>query len=214
MPGGLESMEGAIPAVSELELTGAALTVGAYLLGAVPFGLLVARWVGAVDVRREGSGNIGATNVMRAVGRGWGFVTLVLDALKGAIPVGVATYVFELPLTWIIVVGLFAILGHVFPVYLKFRGGKGVATAAGVFVTITPLATGAALGMFGVAYGLTRIVGVGSMVGAVALVVASVFLDGRTEVMVLAGAVGFLVLVRHRGNMQRLLGRSRSGTKE
>lgn len=181
------------------------LLVGAYLLGAVPFGLILAKLAG-VDVRAAGSGNIGATNVARTAGRGLGILTLVLDALKGAAPVLVARLGLEAGPAVEAGAGLAAILGHVFPVYLRFRGGKGVATALGVFAALTPLATGAAVATFAVLFALFRVVSVGSLGAAVALVAATVLLDGRREVVAVAGLVSALVVLRHAGNIRRLLG--------
>lgn len=178
--------------------------VGAYLVGAIPFGLLLARAAG-VDVREAGSGNIGATNVARTAGRALGLLTLLLDALKGAAPVLVAGLVLGAP-AWVqVVAGLVAVLGHVFPVYLKFAGGKGVATGLGVFLALSPVSAGVAVGVFALLFAATRMVSLGSLVGALALVAAAVWLDGRPEVIAAAGAVTVLVFVRHAGNIRRLI---------
>ncbi len=192
----------------------ALLVVLSYLLGAVPFGLLLARSAG-VDVRRAGSGNIGATNVARTAGKTLGLLTLLLDALKGALPTALALHLFPGP-RFAVLLGLAAVLGHVFPVFLRFRGGKGVATAAGVFVALTPLAAGAAVAVFALSVLLTRTVSVGSLLAAPALVVAVLLLDGRPEVLALASSVAALVVVRHAGNVRRLLAREepRLGVRE
>lgn len=127
------------------------LIIGAYLLGAVPFGLLIGRMAG-VDVRSAGSGNIGATNVGRLLGKKLGLLTLAADLLKGIVPMALAAWwlggMAEAPLV-VTVCGGAAFLGHLFPVYLKFKGGKGVATALGVFLYLTPPAALAALAVFG-----------------------------------------------------------------
>lgn len=196
--------------MSPTEVNGAVLIALAYLVGAIPFGFLIARWVGGIDIREAGSGNIGATNVARTVGRGWGLLTFALDAIKGGAPVSVAAHVFSLSLGWTLAVGLFSILGHVFPVYLRFRGGKGVATAAGVFFALTPHATAVALAAFGLTVALVRIVGLGSMVGAIALSGATLVLDRRPPVIAVATAVTVLVLVRHSGNIRRMRDRTPS----
>src|SRR5690606_4246297 len=109
-----------------------------YLSGSIPFGLLIARWARGVDVRQVGSGNIGATNVVRAAGKGLGLLVLALDALKGALPVWLTLRL--IPDGWVpaCVVAGFAVVGHIFPVWLKLRGGKGVATAAGVLGVLAP----------------------------------------------------------------------------
>ena len=182
----------------------AGLFAGAYLLGAVPFGLLIALAVG-VDVRAAGSGNIGATNVARTAGKGYGVLTLVLDALKGATPVLVARFALGSE-TWVqAVAGLAAILGRVFPIFLRFRGGKGVATALGVFSALTPIAIGVAVAVFGVLFAIFRVVSVGSLGGALGLVAGAVFLDARPEVIGLSALVAVLVFVRHAGNIRRLI---------
>src|SRR5512142_1162952 len=123
-----------------------ALIIAAYLLGSIPTGLLLGKALG-VDIRAAGSGNIGATNVYRTLGRKVGVLTLVGDCLKGVIPVVVAK-ALGLPVLWVGIVGLAAFLGHVYTVFLGFKGGKGVATALGVFLAAAPLAVLAALGVF------------------------------------------------------------------
>lgn len=185
----------------------AAVLAGAYFLGAIPFGLVLARVFKGIDIREHGSKNIGATNVARTAGKPLGVLTLVLDAAKGAAPVLAAQHL-ELDLYFVVGAGLIAILGHVFPIYLRFRGGKGVATAAGVFAAITPIPMAIAFGVFALVAAPTRIVSAGSLAATLALVVATVFLDGRPVVIGLAGAVAVLVFWRHRGNVMRLLKRT------
>ena len=123
------------------------LIVFAYLVGSIPTGLLLAKAFGGVDIRESGSGNIGATNVYRTLGRKVGLLTLVGDCLKGVIPV-VAAKCLGMPDMWIAAVGLAAFLGHVYTVFLGFKGGKGVATALGVFLAVSPLAVLVALAVF------------------------------------------------------------------
>ncbi|MEF3168531.1 MAG: glycerol-3-phosphate 1-O-acyltransferase PlsY [Deltaproteobacteria bacterium] len=181
----------------------------AYLLGSIPFGLLLARMRG-VDVRSVGSGNIGATNVTRAVGKGFGLLTFCADLSKGLIPVLVCRAVLPAGLetqTILAFTGFGAVLGHCFPVFLGFQGGKGIATASGVFLGICPLALAPATVLFALAFWLTRIVSVGSLLASLALPVALHFLctgcSGPVEVM--TWAVTLLVWWKHRGNIQRLL---------
>ena len=186
-------------------LVTAALVV-AYLSGSVPFGLLVARARG-VDVRAVGSGNIGATNVARALGRKTGALVLFLDALKGFLPVFAVRHFWPgLPLV-AAGAGLFAILGHVFPIWLKLHGGKGVATGLGVFLALSPVATAVAALVFFAVYATKRIVSVGSLAAATALPVAMVVLQEPVAYVALGAAVWLLVMVRHRSNIQRLLRR-------
>lgn len=191
-----------------VDLAAVFVIVGGYLLGAVPFGLLVARVFAGVDVRAAGSGNIGATNVARAAGKGFGVLTLVLDALKGAAPVLVADHVLHAPTAIAAGAGLASVLGHVFPIYLRFKGGKGVATGLGVFAALSPLSTLAAAVVFGLVFAIARVVSAGSLVAVVGLVVATVLLDGRPEVIALASIIALLVFVRHRGNIQRLISKT------
>lgn len=180
------------------------LITASYLVGAIPFGLVLARSFAGVDVRGSGSGNIGATNVARTAGKGLGIATLVLDAAKGALAVIVAR-LLELDLIWVCAAGAAAVVGHVLPVWLRFRGGKGVATAAGVFLALAPAATGIALVVFAAAFAIGRVVSVASLLGSLALVGALVFVDGRRPVWITGAALVALIFVRHAGNLGRLL---------
>jgi len=177
----------------------------AYLLGAVPFGLLVAKSKG-VDIRKQGSGNIGATNVLRVIGKGWGVFTLVLDALKGFIPAYVFPSLGNLDDKWGVLFGLAAIIGHTFPVYLKFKGGKGVATSAGMLLGVAPAAVGIGFVCWVATMVLSRYVSLASIVAAIA-VAAAVWVRGDKAMVVnvaltlLAGLVVWL----HRANIKRLL---------
>jgi glycerol-3-phosphate acyltransferase PlsY len=192
-------------------LTPILLIAGAYLAGAIPFGLLIAKTVAGVDVRETGSGNIGATNVARSVGKTLGIITLVLDAAKGAAPVAIARYVLDQPLEIVCAAGLAAIVGHIFPVYLLFRGGKGVATSLGVFALVAPIPTAIAGGVFLVAFLASRVVSVGSLLASLTVIAAIVWLDGPGYVLDLAISVVALVLVRHKSNIERLLKRREHG---
>lgn len=195
----LELPDGAAP------LHVAAFFVVAYLLGAIPFGLVITKWVKGIDVREHGSKNIGATNVLRTAGKPLGGFTLLLDALKGAAPVLVAQH---LGWGWLAAAGgLVAVLAHVFPVYLKFRGGKGVATAAGVFAALTPIPMAIALGVFLAVVIPFRVVSAGSLAAAVALLVATIVRGESGAIVGLAAAVNVIVFVRHRGNIRRLFRR-------
>lgn len=184
------------------------LLLAAYLFGAIPFGLLLGKYVGGVDVRATGSGNIGATNVARSAGKALGILTLLLDALKGAAPVLVTRYALEQPIQVVSAAGVAAVVGHVFPVYLRFKGGKGVATGLGAFLALTPIATLIAFVVFGVVFGLTRLVSPGSLAAAAALVGAILYLGEPRPVVVAAAAVTGLIFVRHLGNIRRLIQRT------
>ena len=175
------------------------MIIGAYFFGSVPFGLLIGLGVKGVDVREVGSGNIGASNVSRACGRGWGRLTLLLDAFKGALPVALAQQVsMELASA----VGLAAILGHCFPIWLRFRGGKGVATSAGAMAVLAPLSTAVAVAVWWIGYRATRISSVGSLAACVGLIGALWVLEPHG--LRLGVAAVAVVLLRHRENLQRL----------
>ncbi len=178
-----------------------------YLAGAVPFGLIVGKIAG-VDVRQHGSKNIGATNVSRLLGKKLGFCTLILDVLKGLIPMVVASKVLvgvENAQFYISACGVLAVVGHMFPVYLGFRGGKGVATGLGVFLFLSPLAICISLVIFVGAVALSGFVSVGSL-AASALFPLWLFLFGeKTITIVAAGVVAMLIWFKHRENIARLL---------
>lgn len=176
--------------------------VGAFLLGGIPFGWIVARRAG-VDVRAAGSGNIGATNVARTVGRTAGWVTLALDAAKGALPALVGLQIGGPRLG--AGAACAAVLGHVFSPFLSFRGGKGVATAAGAFAVLSPLGTAVAMATFAVVVAVGRRVSLGSLCAA-AVLTPAVWLTGAAgEIRTLALVVATVVFVRHVPNVSRLL---------
>jgi glycerol-3-phosphate acyltransferase PlsY len=178
--------------------------LGAYLSGSIPFGLLIAKAKG-VDIRTAGSGNIGATNVARTLGKPLGVLVLVLDAAKGFAPVLVAARVLAQPNEIVAGAGLAAILGHVFPVWLRFRGGKGVATALGVFLALAPVAAAVAFGLYALVYAIFRISSMGSLVAATGLLV-TMFVSGRpVPTLILGGAAWLLIVYKHRDNVARLL---------
>lgn len=183
--------------------------VGAsYLVGSIPFGLLLGRAYAGVDVRRAGSGNIGATNVARTAGKKLGVLTLLLDSAKGAIPVAVTAIVLGTPndATWPSAAGLAAFLGHVFPFWLRFRGGKGVATAFGAFLVLSSWLAAAAAGAFAATFLLWRTVSLASMVAALAAAGVALGIEGTSwPVTRVAGVVLLVVLVRHQSNVRRLL---------
>lgn len=180
------------------------LLIASYLLGAIPFGLLLGKRAG-IDVRAAGSGNIGATNVARTAGKKLGLLTLALDAAKGAAPPLVARYALGLGPDAAVYAGLAAVVGHVFPVYLKFRGGKGVATAAGMFAAVAPLALGVGLVAFGLGYAIARAVSVGSLLGAAALLTALVLGGAPPTTAIAGGVVVALIVIRHVENLKRLV---------
>lgn len=187
----------------------ALLVAGAYLLGSIPFGLLLARKRG-VDVRQAGSGNIGATNVARTAGKKLGAVVLIFDALKGMASMAAVLSLDLMAKTTpylLTAVGAAAVLGHCFPVWLRFRGGKGVATSLGVFAILDPLVTGIAAAVWIGLYAAFRVASIGSL-SAAALVPVLLWLFGRPpEAIALGASVAFVVIVKHHANIRRLFSR-------
>jgi glycerol-3-phosphate acyltransferase PlsY len=190
----------------------------AYLCGSIPFGLMIVRAVAGVDLRAIGSGNIGASNVGRAAGKKWAVIVLVLDALKGAGPTLAGPWLADrfgsdiASQTAQVLAGMAAILGHMFPVWLGFRGGKGVATALGVILILSPPATAAAALAFVITFAVRRIVSLSSLLAAVTFGVVQIwqlrpdfFGEENRAMAIFAIAVPALVFVRHLGNIARLL---------
>jgi len=176
-----------------------------YLIGAIPFGLIYSLYIAGEDIREKGSGNIGATNIRRYFGWLPGLATLFLDMSKGALPVAAVLYIFETTPLLAVVTGGAAIIGHVYPVYLKFSGGKGVATSAGVFLILAPFPLLATIVLFLLVVIVSRYVSVGSISAAVALPVACAFYySPREPVSVAALALGIVVIWRHRSNIKNL----------
>jgi glycerol-3-phosphate acyltransferase PlsY len=178
------------------------VTLG-YLAGSLPFAFLLARRRG-VDLRRVGSGNVGATNVLRTSGVPDAVVAMCLDAAKGALAVILAQRLASGSATPV-AAGLAAVIGHIYPVWLGFRGGKGVATAAGVFAVLAPGALGIAGAVFVVAVWVTRYISVGSLAAAVALAVAAGAGDAPAAVAVGAAVSALIIVHRHRSNLGRLM---------
>lgn len=185
-------------------MTIALLTLVAYLFGAIPFGLLVAKSRG-INIREHGSGNIGATNVFRVVGKGWGVFTFVLDALKGFLPAFFFPLIGNLPGDYGVLFGLTAIIGHSFPVYLKFKGGKGVATSAGMLVGVAPAAVGIGFLVWIIGLLVSRIVSLASILAALAVGISVWFLGESQTVCIALSVLAVMVIWLHRANIKRLL---------
>jgi glycerol-3-phosphate acyltransferase PlsY len=183
------------------------LTAVAYIVGSIPTGLLLARASG-VDIRATGSGNIGATNVYRTLGRTVGIATLLGDCLKGLVPVLVARKLgFADP--WVAAVGLAAFLGHVYTIFLGFKGGKGVATALGVFLGVSPLSVLGALALFIGIVATTRYISLGSIIAAAAMPLFVAAVERRPLLVGMTLVIAVIVIVKHRENIRRL----REGTE-
>ena len=194
----------------ELNETLIAIPVAAYLLGSIPFGFLLSRLFGTVDIRKEGSGNIGATNVARVAGPVAGALTLLLDVGKGAGAVWLAVRLANASALWMMIAGFCALLGHCFPIWLGFRGGKGVATAAGVFLVLCPLALLGAAILFLLVVIYWRFVSLGSISAAAAMPLLIYFFwapHHAPPYVVTFGslAVALLIVYKHDGNIQRLV---------
>jgi glycerol-3-phosphate acyltransferase PlsY len=177
----------------------------AYLIGSIPFSFLVARAFGVADVRRVGSGNVGATNVLRSAGRGAGAAALILDVAKGALAVAIALRLAPgHPVLPAVAAGA-AVVGHVYPLWLGLRGGKGVATGLGAFAMLEPLAALIAVPIFGLTVATTQFASLGSVVGAASLALLTLFFRGLDPVAIAAIATATLIIVRHRSNLRRVL---------
>jgi glycerol-3-phosphate acyltransferase PlsY len=185
-------------------MTSTLLIVVAYLIGSIPFSFLVARVFGVEDVRRVGSGNVGATNVLRSAGKAAGGLALLLDAAKGAAASGLALSLAPESPVVPALAAVAAVLGHMYPVWLRFQGGKGVATGIGAFAPLLPKASLVAIALFLLTVATTRYVSLGSIVGAVSLAALAFVLGGSSFVAGAAALTAALVVLRHRSNLQRL----------
>ena len=185
--------------------------VGAYLLGSIPTGLLLGKLYG-IDVRKEGSGNIGATNLYRTVGRKVGIMTLVGDCLKGLLPVVLAWKLglLEPMQAWI---GLAAFCGHVFSVFLLFKGGKGVATALGVFLALAPLAVLGALAVFVLLVAIWRYISLGSIAAAAVMPLIIWFMPHTQQLLIATALIAAVVIIKHHTNISRLIAGTESKFK-
>lgn len=181
--------------------------VASYLLGSVPTGLVLAGLKGR-DPRTMGSGNIGATNVMRAAGKALGIATLLGDIAKGFFPTWLAIYLGQ-PQWVVAAAGLAAFAGHLFPVYLRFKGGKGIATALGVFLALNYLAVAVLVIVFAAILVGTRYVSLGSLVGTALMPVLLIWMKAPNSYVILSIIMAVLIVIKHRANIARLL----SGTE-
>src|SRR5579863_570154 len=182
----------------------------AYLIGGIPFGYLIVKWTTGADVRSSGSGNIGATNVLRTTGRAAGIVTLLLDIAKGAFAVWLAGKLTAGNVNWMSAAAVAVMAGHAFPIFLKFQGGKAVASFVGAYLYLTPIPMLAALLVFIIVVAATRQISMGSIVAAGSLPLATWLIEHPPFIVILATLVAAVFLIyRHRGNIDRI----RSGTE-
>jgi glycerol-3-phosphate acyltransferase PlsY len=186
------------------------IPIAAYILGSIPFGLFLTKLFGGADVRKEGSGNIGAANVARVAGTLPGVLTLILDAAKGAAAVLLAEHLSNESAAWMMIAGFAALVGHCFPIWLNFKGGKGVATAAGLFLVLCPLAFLGSLLLFILVVIFWRYVSLGSIAAAAAMPLLIYFLWAPRHapppvITFGALAVAMLIVYKHDANIQRLV---------
>lgn len=191
-------------------LLAVALPIFGYLLGSIPVGWIVGKVFYHKDIRKDGSGNVGATNALRLFGTATGIVVLLLDAAKGFIATFLAVKLLPAGSPIMALCALLVILGHVFPLYLGFKGGKGVATAAGAFLGVAPASLGLGLVAFIIVTWLSRYVSLGSIVAALVFLVHSLWQISRAEAadyasLVLISFVVLMIIIKHRGNMLRLI---------
>ena len=188
-----------------MDITQIGLVLSSYLAGGIPTGYLVVRRLKGIDIREYGSGNPGTANVYRVAGAKAGVITLFVDALKGYIPVVLAGHWYPGRTVFIVVCGVAAIIGHDWTIFLGFKGGKGVATSAGVFAALIPKATALTLVVFSIGLGLSGHISVGSMAGAVVLPIFSFLSAAPAAYTLTAASACLLILYKHIPNIKRLL---------
>jgi acyl phosphate:glycerol-3-phosphate acyltransferase len=180
------------------------LLLFAYFLGSIPTGVVLAKAVAGADPRQAGSGNIGATNVYRTVGKKLGILTLLGDIVKGLLPVIAAKWALDSSF-WVAAVALTAFIGHLFPVFLNFRGGKGIATGLGVFLALSPIPALLAFLIFAVVVSRWRFISLGSLCATAAFPLFLAWLDPHRLYIPFAIVIGALIFYRHRENISRLI---------
>jgi len=173
-----------------------------YILGSIPFGYIIAKIKG-VDITKLGSGNIGATNVGRFLGKPYFFIVLFLDAIKGFIP----TILFKLlfGLEYGILAGLFAVIGHSYSIFMKFKGGKGVATGLGVSIALIPIETVIGFGIWFFILIVFKVMALASIVSAISIFIIVLFLEKSLLIKVVCGIIAFLIVLRHKSNIERMI---------
>jgi acyl-phosphate glycerol 3-phosphate acyltransferase len=180
------------------------LMIVAYILGSIPNALWIGKVFRGIDVREHGSKNTGSTNAARVLGAKLGILTLILDISKGAIPTLIATMLLDSSIS-VILVGICAILGHSFSIFMKFKGGKAVATTVGVFIVLVPGAILLAAVIFFLVFGITRYVSLSSMIGAISLPIWIILFYKNIPLTIFGIIIAILIIVRHKSNIQRLL---------
>jgi len=185
--------------------------IAAYILGSIPTSYIMGKLIKGIDIRDFGSGNVGATNALRILGTKIGVFTLIIDIGKGFLAVNIARIIIPEPTDLIIITtGLFAIIGHIFTIFLKFKGGKGVATSAGVFIALVPVPITIALLVFIITVWLSKFVSLGSILAALTLFISELVINIRNsftqiEILVFTFIVALFIIIRHKANIQRLI---------
>jgi len=200
-----------------MDKTSIALMLASYLLGGLPTGYIIARLVKGIDIRQHGSGNPGAANVYRIVGKWAGWATLFIDAAKGFVPVRIALILYPENCWPAVICGSLAIFGHMWTIFLRFKGGKGVATSLGVFSAMLPFPTAIAFAAFAVGVALSGHISVGSITAAVVLPLASFLIKDRyysLSFSVMVSLVSALIIYKHVPNIKRLLAKKELAFKD
>lgn len=180
------------------------LIIAAYFIGSIPFAYIIVKLVKKIDIRTVGSGNAGATNAARVLGK-WGFISVfLLDALKGFLPVFISLHYYGQAMITLIVAAV-VVLGHTYTVFLGFKGGKGVATGAGVFLALAPAEIGIGLVVFIIVFIATKMVSAGSILASITLLIAVCLMSNWFALKVLTAVIVFFVIFKHRANIVRII---------
>ena len=180
------------------------LVIAAYFIGSIPFAYIIVKLVKKIDIRTVGSGNAGATNAARVLGK-WGFISVfLLDALKGFLPVFISLHYYGQTMITLIVAAV-VVLGHTYTVFLGFKGGKGVATGAGVFLALAPAEIGIGLVVFIIVFLATKMVSAGSILASITLLIAVCLMSNWFALKVLTAVIVFFVIFKHRSNIVRII---------
>lgn len=188
-----------------------ATIIAAYILGSIPTSYIMGRITKGIDIREFGSGNVGATNALRILGTKIGIFTLIIDIGKGFLAVAISKLIVEDPSDLILIfVGLSAIIGHIFTIFLKFKGGKGVATSAGVFIALLPLPVLIALIVFVITVWVSKFVSLGSILAAFTLFTTELIINilnsfEQLEILIFTFMIALFIIIRHKANIQRLI---------
>jgi glycerol-3-phosphate acyltransferase PlsY len=176
-----------------------------YLMGSIPFGLLVGKIVKGIDIREHGSGNIGTANVSRVIGKRWGAVVFILDSIKGLLPTLFSKIRYPQDSTLMLITGIAAILGHTYSLFLNFKGGKGVATAFGVMLVLLPIPTLITLGIFTIVFIMTGFVSLSSIIAAISLPILALIFNLKFLITAMVSILSCLVIYNHRENIKRIV---------